>query len=455
MSPYNAGFVNRTVCRLFGAMWLIPVLVSFVVIVYVAKNVLGPAAQDPQSNLYNTSLGYPAKQRAKGEAIEVETTKVSQQSFIDFVAAAGETVAMVDVDLRTQISGIVETVLAAEGQRVKEGDVLVRLDAGPSQDRVTRAKAALAIAQLDAEYSPRVDEASRKELEATVEKAKEHLSIVDTRLARYKSLQNVSAASAEEIAMINEVRATRVWELASAEQQLQSHLLDCEERQKRAEHTLATRAASVHEAERDLAATVIAAPCDGMITRVGPQPGEVLIKETAAVTLTGDVVFKAFIDQTQVNSVQPGDQAVVRLLAHPGRQFHGEVIRVNPTIDTHGVAAERGRTDTRFTYSAWVKLDGEEVPPGLQGHIEFRKEVTRPSIPESAIIHLSGGEGMVMIIRDGRAAMARVELGPSRGPSREVKAGLAPGDEVVLHPLGLQVDDLLEPTDSEQMASNR
>jgi hypothetical protein len=34
-----------------------------------------------------------------------------------------------------------------------------------------------------------------------------------------------------------------------------------------------------------------------------------------------------------------------------------------------------------------------------------------------------------------------------------VKAGLAPGDEVVLHPLGLKADDLLEPT--EQMASNQ
>lgn len=422
-------------------------------IVYLARDVIAPAALDPQSNLYGSSLGYPAKQRAKGEPIAVETTQVSKQSFTDFVAAAGETVAMVDLDLRTQISGLVEAVLAEEGARVKEGDVLVRLEAGPSEDRVTRAKSSRAIAELDAEYSPKKRAATQRELEATLEKAKQHLAIIDTRLARYTSLQNVSAASAEEIAMINEVRATRVWEVASAEQQLQSHLLESEEQLKRIEHTIATRTASVREAERDLKHTVIRAPCDGMITRVGPQPGELLLKEAVAVTLAGDVVFKAFIDQTQINSVQPGDQAVVRLLAHPGRQFHGEVIQVNPTIDTRSVSVERGRIDTRFTYSAWVKLDGEEVPPGLQGHIEFRKEVTRPSIPESAVIHLSGGEGMVMVIRNGRAAIVRVELGSARGPAREVKAGLAPGDEVVLHPLGLKADDLLEPT--EQMASNQ
>jgi HlyD family secretion protein len=190
-----------------------------------------------------------------------------------------------------------------------------------------------------------------------------------------------------------------------------------------------------------------------MITRVSPQPGEVLVLDTAAVTLTGNVAFKAFIDQTQVNSVQPGDHATVRLLAHPGKQFKGTVIRVNPSIDTRGVVAERGRIDTRFTYSAWVELEGEEVPPGLQGHVEFRKEITRPSVPESAVIHLSGGEGMVMVVRDGRAAMARVELGPARGAMREVKHGLAPGDEVVLHPLGLKADDLVEP--AEQVASSR
>lgn len=441
--------------RILGALWLIPVAASLAVMVYVTKEVLIPSAGNPQSNLYNSSWGYPAQQRRAGKPIEVATTRVSNELFTDFVAAAGETVAQVDIDLRTQISGVVDEVLIEEGQRVKRGDVLVRLDAGPSQDHLMREKARLAIAELDAEYSPQVDAATQKELEATVAKAKEHVDIVESRLARYKTLQNASAASAEEIALINETRATRVWELASAEQQLASHLLSSEERLKRVEHTLATRKASVQEAERNLKDTVMVAPCDGMITRVGAQPGEVLVAETAAAKLTGDVVFKAFVDQTQVNSVKPGDHAMVRLLAHPGKQFHGSVIRVNPTIDTRGVVVERGRVDTRFTYSAWVQLDGEDAPPGLQGHVEFRKEAAHPSIPESAIIHFSGGEGMVMVIRDGRAAMARVELGPVRGPAREVKSGLAEGDEVVLHPLGLRVNDLLKPIDVKHMASNQ
>ena len=427
-------------------LWSLPVIVVLAAIAILTFKVLIPTAKDPESKLYSSSLGYPAQQRRSGEPIEVAVTKVSDTQFSESIAAAGETIGLVDVDVRPQLTGVVETVLVEEGQRVRKGDNLLTLVAGPSEDRLAKATAQLVITELAAEYDPQVRAIKRVELEATVAKAEKLLEIAEGRLERYTSLRDARAASPEEIADVEELRATRLWELTTAQQQLKQHLTNSEHESKESPQTLEQRKAAVREAERDLKNTAITAPCDGLVTSVSAQPGELVVHEVAAVSLADNIVFKAFIDQTGINAVQIGDSALVRLIAHPGEQFYGTVIRVNPSIDTRGTASDRGRVDTRFTYSAWVKLDNNDLPPGMQGHVEFHKQLTHPSLPESAVIHLSGGEGMVMIIRNGRAVINRVELGAVRDGLREVKSGLYPSDQVVQHPLGLQGGDLLRPS---------
>ena len=60
----------------------------------------------------------------------------------------------------------------------------------------------------------------------------------------------------------------------------------------------------------------------------------------------------------------------------------------------------------------------------------------KPPSRMRSVIHLSAGEGMVMILRDGCASILQVELGRTRGELREIKSGLKPGDQVVLNPRG-------------------
>src|SRR5262249_16990293 len=127
------------------------------------------------------------------------------------------------------------------------------------------------------------------------------------------------------------------------------------------------------------------------------------------------------------------------------------VVRVNPSIDTKGRTTERGRTDTRFTYSAWIKLDNEDLAPGLQGHAEFNKSGKKAAVSDAAVIHLSAGEGMVMGIRDGKADIRQVGFGRIRGELREIKSGLEPGDQVVLNPNGLEAGDQLQVANTDKL----
>lgn len=376
----------------WSLLWWVPVLGATAVMGYLAYAVLLPSTSEPGSNLYTSSMGYPSKQRQAGEPIEVEVVQLSEESFTDYVAAAGETVALVDVDIRTQLTGVVKKVFVEEGQTVSQGDPLLELDPAPWQDVLKQKTAELEISQLNTGYYPDYHASEQEELEATVTKCQKHLAIAKSRLARYQSLQEDLAASAEEISLIEEVVATRSWELATAQQQLAQHLLDAKKELDQSRQNIALNESLVSQAQRDLESTRLFAPCDGLVARVSVQPGElVLQEEEVAVRLANQTVFQAFIDQTRVDAVQPGDPATVRLVAQPGVLIEGTVIRVNPSVDTNGRVVERGRVDTRFTYSAWVRLDNVNLPPGLQGHVEFRKDIKRQVIPESAVIHLSGG----------------------------------------------------------------
>lgn len=423
--------------------WALPVVVAIVAIVLLSYKVLVPTAKDPESRLYSTSLGYPAQQRRVGEPIQVEVATLSNEIIDDFIAASGETVGLVDVEIRPQLTGMVAKVAVEEGQSVNKGDILLQLEKAPAQDRLNRARAELAIAESDAEFGPKLRQAKKAELEATVKRAEKLLEIAKARFERYKGLKDERAASSEEYAAAEELYTTRIWELTTAESQLNQHQTESKKADAAAEQTLTIRRTAVNEAERDLAHTNIVAPCTAMVTSVNAQPGELAVQDLVAMTLADKMVFQAYIDQTGIDAVRTGDTATVRLIAYPGQQFNGTVIRVNPSVDTKGRIGERGRVDTRFTYSAWVKLEGDALPPGLQGHAEFHRKGTNAALPESAVIHLSGGEGMVMLIVDGRAEIRRVELGRVRGSLREIKSGVQPSDQVVLYPRGLEAGDLL------------
>ena len=195
-------------CRIPGYFWSIPVILVLGVIAFLTYKVLVPTAADPESKLYLSSFGYPAQQRRAGKPIEVAVTRVHDTVVANYIAASGETVGLVDVDVRSQFTGVVESVLIEEGARVKKGDVLLKLISGPAQDALTRTKAALAITELSIEYNPKVHQERRVELEATVAKCTKLLEIAKARLKRYASLGKANAVSPEELADIEELCAT-------------------------------------------------------------------------------------------------------------------------------------------------------------------------------------------------------------------------------------------------------
>ena len=103
------------------------------VIGLISKTVLFPTMADPQSELYASSMGYPAQQRRLGEPIEVPATTVTKSQLSDPISAQGESVALQEVGIRPLVSGTVREVYVTEGQSVRQGAPLFQIDPEPFQ----------------------------------------------------------------------------------------------------------------------------------------------------------------------------------------------------------------------------------------------------------------------------------------------------------------------------------
>ncbi|MGM9498150.1 MULTISPECIES: efflux RND transporter periplasmic adaptor subunit [Desertifilum] len=452
--------------------------------------VLLPNLQNPESRFYSSFVNY---QRLAGRPIAVEAIPVVQASMEAGLAAPGESVALQQVAVRSLISGPVEKVYVTEGAFVRRGEPLVALQRAPFEDKVNEARNHLAIATAKLESLEISTQSRLQELEANAIAARSRLTNADTRLQEINTLAeaeiqtNVAAAqqrletARKRLSQIQglvdqgalpqfqlydaqDAYALRQKELLAAQQgaidtqdqrfgNRDFYLLRQEELQasqqalalfretadkelENARLAVENRQLELQNATRDLNRTTIHAQTDGLVSRVNINSGELVNAGDSQplLLLTQDMVFRAFIDQARLNAVNVGDLANVRLVAYPGRVFTGRVLRVNPTVETDETQPNKVGIDRQYTYSAWVAVEDLQMPPGLQGFVEFSQGKTELVVPENSVTHLSGGEGLVLVEEQGKAVTRKVVLGRSAQGKREILEGLILGEKVIANP---------------------
>jgi HlyD family secretion protein len=467
--------------------------------------VLWPALKDPESGFYSSAFGYPALRRIAGKPIQVETETVTEKKLSSGLAAPGESVPLQEVDVRSQVAGAIEEVYVREGQVVHLGQPLLQLEKAPFEDRVNTARNNLAVAQKNLQtvqssippkllnlranvriaqerlYATKsrlkvIDNLADQQLNTNLRSAEATVKTSEEKLKQAQFLYHEGAFTKFQVYDLQDIYATRKRDLLLAQQGLidnkNLHFADLDYYITRrndlitAQQTLTVTQASLdqelqaarldiknskialHEALRDLKRTVVYARTDGLVSKVNIHRGDIIAEVTNSITLmtlAKNIVFQVYIDQARLNAIKVGDQATVRLVAYPGRTFEGEVIQLNPTVSHAANAApiEVG-TDRQYTYSAWIAVDDLQMPPGLQGYVQFDQVKTALVIPESSVTHLSAGEGMVMVNEAGKAVVKKVKLGRIFDNQREVLGGLKLGAEVVISPRALNPGDRLD-----------
>ena len=319
--------------------------------------------------------------------------------------ASGYVTARRRATVSSKVTGKVIEIFIEEGQNVRQGQVLARLD-----DSQTRAALSLAEAQLEsARKGAAEDEARLREAELNLDR-------------RDQLMKQGVVGRAEVDTARSEVEALRA-RIAYTQQQV-----NVAEQQ-------------VNVRRTDLADMVVRAPFSGVAISKDAQPGEMISPVSAGGGFTrtgiGTIVdmssleVEVDVNESFINRVKPGMKVEAVLDAYPDWRIPSHVITTVPSADrqkaTVRVRIGFDQLDPRILPDMGVKVSflREEAPaPAAAAAARFE-------VPKTAVRTVDG-RTIVFVLREDRVERRAVRTGNEDGNALEVLSGVTAGERVVI-----------------------
>jgi HlyD family secretion protein len=251
---------------------------------------------------------------------QMTSITVTRGEIIQAVTATGALEAVVEVDVSSQVSGLVVDVLVDYNDKVKAGDVLARLDPSTYEQRL-------------------------KQVEADLASTEANNTLIKLNTERTRELRTKNLVSQQEL---DQAEATLAQSNA----------------------TLQTRRASVEDAKVNLARSTIYAPIDGIVLNRQTEKGKTVSASTSAPTLfvivnnLADMQINASVAEADIGTVREGQDVNFTVDAFPNRQFRGKIsqIRNNPTTQSSVVV-----------YSTIITVDNRDLAlkPGMTANVSI------------------------------------------------------------------------------------
>jgi len=198
--------------------------------------------------------------------------------------------------------------------------------------------------------------------------------------------------------------------------------------------------AALQGARAGLDYTLIRAPFDGVVLTKNADIGDIVTPLGAAATAKAAVVtiadmnslqVEVDVSETSITSISVGQPCDIQLDALSDMRFRGEVYAIVPTVDR-----------TKATVLVKVRfLDKDpRMLPDMSAKVSFLSRSLKPeelksrvAVNGSALIW-HDGKPYVFLLQGSNVKQTFVQLGEKLGEMMEIKAGLKPGDRVVIKP---------------------
>ena len=396
----------------------------------------------------------------RDKGLTVTTEGIRARDLEAVVSASGKIQPKRLVNISADTPGRVVDLAVNEGDRVKKGQFLLQIDPRSLRTRVDSGTASMQAAQMSLDQMRQAVETARVQLEQARQTLKRQQDLWAKQLTTREALEKAT----------NDVKA------GESALQEREHAADAQGSRIKQER------AGLENARYDLSKVRIESPIDGIVTRRNIQEGETAVigtmnnPGTVLLTLADMSVIQAEVevDETNIPSVQFGQQAKISIDAIPDRTFKGHVTEIgNSPIQATGTA----NTTQATNFKVVVVLD-EEVPdvrPGFTATADIvtarRTGVVAAPIPAVAVRELvydaneqivreprtekrrvtttvettasaaelkpgqtrKETEG-VFVFRSGRAEFVPIKVGIAGDKYFEVLSGLKEGDQVITGP---------------------
>lgn len=318
---------------------------------------------------------------------------VEEHTFHRRIDVTADVLAKKQVTILSKVPGEVRKVLVSDGDKVKEGDVLVKLDQKDFRLAVKQAKAQLVAAKAGV---------------TAAEIGLETVTAKHGRLARLRDKQVISESAYEDIEGTQ--RSTQA-QVTVAEAQVQLAQVGLE------------------SARANLSHTEIKAPFDGEVAKRMVDEGARLnaMPPTPVAILVDDSELKVVgaLSERDMPFVSAGMPVRVTVDALSNEPIDAVVDRVDPIVDP---------TSRTAGVQVVLKNESDKLHPGMSAQLSLDLGTrTAVAVPDDVIIRseIESDTGYVFVVKDKRVSRRKVGLGIREGDLREITAGLKAKETVV------------------------
>ena len=368
---------------------------------------------------------------SKKDIVSVQTEKVEKRTITQTVAATGKINPEFKVAINPEVTGEIIQLPVKEGDRVKKGDLLIRI------------KGDQYVAQ-------------KERMEANLQSAKASLKMREAELTKVELDYN-------RVQELHSKGLSSDSELESAK----SNYLSTKASYQAAEANVSQSQASLREIMDQISKTSIRSPMDGVVTKLNVEVGERVF--AAGFSMGSDIMtisdlrnIEAVVevDENDVVLVSIGDTAKIKVDAFKDQEFIGIVSEIGNSANTSGL----GTQNEVVNFEVKIKLidPKNELRPGMSCTSDIQTETianilsvpiqsvtTRDKSPmDGTSPEGEGGEDfqqvkevkkekinkvneVVFIIKNGKAKMVNVETGLSDDNYIAITKGLEGGEDVV------------------------
>ncbi|BAC09295.1 efflux RND transporter periplasmic adaptor subunit [Thermosynechococcus vestitus] len=381
--------------------------------------------------------------RSRQTPLDLDRYTVPVQDSRDFIAriaATGKVVPGQSVNISPKRAGLLAELYVEQGDRVKAGQIIARMDSRDEQAQLAQAQANLAdaIARRD-----RIVAGNRAEeiaqAEAQVRAATSRAQLAEERLKRNEWLAAEGVIPRDTLAELKANRDSAIANLNEAQKRLQ--LLQRGSRSediRQADAMVAAAQAQVQAARAALEDTVIRAPFTGIITQKYANPGAFVTPTTTAsattsatstsiVAIAKGLEILAEVPEVDIGQVLVGQPVEIRADAYPGETFQGRVRLVAPEAVVE-------QNVTFFQVRVSLQTGREKLRSGMNVNLDFLGQKINNAllVPTVAIAVERGQTGVYVVGADQRPKFRPVTIGSSWQDQTQIISGVRVGERVFI-----------------------
>lgn len=378
-----------------------------------------------------------------GAGIPVSAEEVAKRTLVETVTASGKIYPVSQVSIAAEISGEIVELPIKEGDKVKEGDLLMRINPDLYESQVEQAQAGL--------DNTKAQLATARGRVLQTKMQMDNAKIAFDRSAQLLKDKVISQQEFEQ--------AQLAFQTAQAEYQISQESVTA------MEYTVKSSEAMLKEMRNNFKRTAIYAPASGTVVGLNKKKGE---KVLGTIQMTGDQLMtiadltnmeiQVDVSESDVLRIDVGDTAEIEVDAYLNRKFKGVVFQIANSAGSSGsVLSAVADQATNFKVKIYilpesyqdlmVTDDASKYPfyPGMSATVEIKTDVAKDvlTVPIQAVAAREDttAEGkekpvkeIVFVLEGDKVKEVTVKSGLQDDAYIEIKEGIKEGTKVISGP---------------------